>query len=371
MDSAQAASAATAPVIESEAPASLDPISAEDAAVLLGNLRNQPPEQEADESAAKPAAPAKESASQEDDSDPQDAAHAEQTEEDEPAEKQPPIDPPRFWTSEAKERFNSLPRETQQYIVEREQARDAEVRRTQNETAEQRKAFEAKSAEVDKVRQEYEAKLPALNQLVQSELSRQFPDIKSQADIDRYANEALAVSSTDPFRSQQITAYLTAFRAAYDRTLLVANELQQSEQRKAQESQKQTAERKTREHSLLMEKAPEFSDPKKLDAAQKAVVQALRNEGFTDDELPTIASNALMDDHRMQLMLWKAARFDELQKVKVEAVKKPLPPVQKPGAAAPRGAAGAESVQTLSRRLDQTGNPDDAFALWMAQRKAS
>src|SRR5882672_4996536 len=45
----------------------------------------------------------------------------------------PIIEPPRSWTKEEKERFFSLPRETQEYLANREQERDREIRRSQNE----------------------------------------------------------------------------------------------------------------------------------------------------------------------------------------------------------------------------------------------
>jgi hypothetical protein len=53
----------------------------------------------------------------------------------EPEANLPPIEPPRSWTTEEKERFRSLPRELQAYLSEREQERDRDVRRRQNEAA--------------------------------------------------------------------------------------------------------------------------------------------------------------------------------------------------------------------------------------------
>lgn len=44
-----------------------------------------------------------------------------------------PIDPPRSWPKEHKQRFLSLPRELQVYVVTRETQRDKEVTRAQNE----------------------------------------------------------------------------------------------------------------------------------------------------------------------------------------------------------------------------------------------
>jgi hypothetical protein len=71
----------------------------------------------------------------------------------------PPIEPPRSWTKAEKERFQSLPRETQEYLHTREQERDTAFRRSQNEIAEQRKAAKAEREAAEKVRQQYEAQV--------------------------------------------------------------------------------------------------------------------------------------------------------------------------------------------------------------------
>jgi hypothetical protein len=60
----------------------------------------------------------------------------------EPADKQPPIEPPLSWSKEQREHWAKLPRETQEYLHSREQQRDAEVRRSQNEAAEAKKQAE-------------------------------------------------------------------------------------------------------------------------------------------------------------------------------------------------------------------------------------
>jgi hypothetical protein len=57
----------------------------------------------------------------------------------------PPIEPPRSWTKEAKEQWQALPRNTQEYLAQREQERDREVRRSQNEAAEKLKGLRPKS----------------------------------------------------------------------------------------------------------------------------------------------------------------------------------------------------------------------------------
>ena len=84
-----------------------------------------------------------ESTAQAGDAAPPQEAPGEQTEAAEPAPEEPPIAPPRSWTKAEKERFATLPRETQEYLAERETERDREVRRSQNETAEKLKGLTA------------------------------------------------------------------------------------------------------------------------------------------------------------------------------------------------------------------------------------
>src|SRR5262245_16808771 len=82
---------------------------------------------------AEPPAPVKQSEPQGEDAGPSQEAPGE-TQEAEP--EQPAIDPPRSWTKEQRERFASLPRDTQEYLLERETERDREVHRRFNEAAE-------------------------------------------------------------------------------------------------------------------------------------------------------------------------------------------------------------------------------------------
>jgi hypothetical protein len=100
-----------------------------------------------------------------------------------------PIEPPRSWTKEARERFASLPRETQEYLAQREQDRDRELRRSQNEAAEQRKVLEAERQKAEQVRGQYEAALPDVLGTLQREQASAFPDVKSIIDVERLARE--------------------------------------------------------------------------------------------------------------------------------------------------------------------------------------
>src|SRR3569623_70308 len=105
------------------------------------------------------------------------------------AEELPPIEPPRSWTKEEKDRWEALPREAQEEVARIEQSREKEFRRSQNEAADQRKAIEAERTQAEQARKEYEAKLPAIMQALQDVHNSQFADIKTMADVERLAME--------------------------------------------------------------------------------------------------------------------------------------------------------------------------------------
>jgi hypothetical protein len=289
------------------------------------------------------------------------AAPAEQangeTQEPDPAEK-PSIEPPRSWTKEAKERWDALPPETQEYLAQREQERDREVRRSQNEAAEHRKAFEAERAQVEQARKEYEAKLPAIMQALQDAQAGAFADIKTVEDVQRLAAE-------DPFRYLQ-------WQAHQDRVRAVNYEMEQANQRQQQEQSTNWTKFQADETAKAAELHPELADPVKAKQLQEKVVELFRDKGFTDNDLNGMAAGEKYSpfDHRWQSILVDALKYREAQKAKPVAVAKPVPQVQRPGVAQPKGAVADANVQALSQRLSSTGSIKDAFALYQAEKKA-
>lgn len=281
-----------------------------------------------------------------------------ETQEADPAEK-PPIEPPRSWTKEAKERWNALPPETQEYLAQREQERDREVRRSQNETAEKLKGLSAKEQEVERVRQEYEAKLPSVMQMLQEAQAGAFPDIRNMDDVTRLANE-------DPFRYLQWQAHQQKLQA-------VSYEMEKSQERQTHEHQTKWAEYVNKENALVAEKLPEFADKAKAAELQSKAVDRLTDLGFTQSELADLASgreHLSIYDHRIQLLIADSLKLAGIQQAKAAVAAKPVPQVQRPGVAQPKGAAADANVQALSQRLTSTGSVKDAFALYQAKRKA-
>jgi hypothetical protein len=282
------------------------------------------------------------------------------TESAEPPAAQAPIEPPRSWTKEARERFASLPRETQEYLASREQDRDREVRRSQNEAAEQRKVMEAERQKAEQARTQYETALPVVLATLQQGQAGEFSDIKSIVDVERLARE-------------DWPRYVL-WDAQQKRIASAQQELASTGQRQEQERQVRLGEFIQREQGLFIEKVPDVADPVNRSKLEHAALGMLRELGFSDHELGDLyrgQRDLSLHDHRLQMLIRDGIRFRDAQKAAKEASAKPVPPVQRPGVAQPRGAAQDAVVQNLTKRLDQTGNLKDAARLLAERRKAA
>jgi hypothetical protein len=338
-------------------------ISTSDAARMLRAARKPRPETPAAAPAPAEAAepPAIEPTPQGEDATPaQEQPSGEQTEAAEPASQEPPIAPPRSWTKAEKERFATLPRETQEYLAERETERDREVRRSQNESAEKLKGLTAKEQAAEQARQQYEAALPQLLQTLQSSQQGEFADIRTIADVENLAR-------TDWPRYLQ-------WDVSQKKLAAVQEQMQQAQQRQQQEQSQQFAEFAKSQDNLFVEKVPEMSDPVRSEKLQKAAVNVLKDLGFSDQELGASwngSSNLSLRDHRMQLLIRDATLYREAQAKAKTVTAKPVPPVQRPGVASSRGASQDAELRSLAERLNETGNAKDAAAYLRARRAAA
>jgi len=275
----------------------------------------------------------------------------------EPAEEQPPIEPPRSWTKAEKERFQSLPRETQEYLHTREQERERDFRRSQNEIAEQRKAMEAERQKAEQLRQQYEAKLPQVMQTIQE--TGPFSDIRSMADLEKLQVE-------DPFRFQAYQLHQWKLQTAQA-------DLQEAESRKAQERQSQWAQHVQKENELAAEYIPELADKDKAEKLTSRVAKELLPElGFKDSELNALASGKeklSIYDHRVQRLLADALKLRDIQSAPKPVPVKDVPPVQRPGTSKPAGSTVSAQIQALQERFNRTGSLKDAQALHAAEMR--
>lgn len=276
-----------------------------------------------------------------------------------PAE-QPPIEPPRSWTKEAKEQWQALPRNTQEYLAQREQERDRELRRSQNEAADKLKGLTAKEQEVERAKQQYEAQLPALMQTLQDAQAGQFADIRTVDDVQKLATE-------DPFRYLQWQAHQTKVQA-------VNAELQRVKDESTKAEQSQWAQHVQKENELAVEYIPELADKTKAADLTARAVDQLHDLGFKDEELNDLANGKAklsIYDHRIQRLLFNNLKLSDIQKAKTAAVAKPVPQVQRPGTSKPAGSGASEQIQALTQKLNTSGSLKDAQALRAAQMRAS
>ncbi len=325
------------------------PMTASDAARMLAGLRHkqtqpaeappeQPPAQESE-------APAEEVAKPEE-------ASPDQTQESEQAE-EPAIEPPRSWSKEEKERFLEFPRETQEYLAERENQRDRAVNQAQKEAAETRKSIEAQRAEMEQARAKYEGFLPQVQQMLQESLmSDQFSDIKTIQDLERLARD-------------DWSRYLQ-WDVAQKKVAAISQQMNEAQQRQVTERQTKFQEFAKKEDEAFTQAAPEAKDPKTFEKVQKGAVDLLKEVGFSDTELGE-GWHGMRDfslrDHRVQILirdayLYRAGQEDaKVSRQKMASQKKQPSPVQRPGTATGHNATLSAQMQALAEKLPTlTGN---------------
>ncbi len=188
------------------------------------------------------------------------------------------IEPPAFWSKDAKEHWAAIPVETQKYLSEREVQRDTEVRRVQNETAEARKQAEA-IASVAAQERNYLAQhlLPAIQTIT----------AKLQTD---YSPETMA----DLAQKQP---------ALWAQRMAEREQLQMQGQMMEQERQRQAAIVQQQEANMLVAKVPEWRDPKVFRAAGDQLRSIGAEFGFQNGELDSYL------DHRGLLVLNEIAQL--------------------------------------------------------------
>jgi hypothetical protein len=362
--------------VPADTPAAL---SSHDAAAVLRKLRQKTNDASADSARATPAAPepGKESpadpritsgdadnAASVDSKDGRERPDAtqdpgEKTESADPAQDAPPIEPPRSWTKEDKELFASLPRATQERLAERERSRESDFLRRQNEAAEKLKGLSAKEQTVEQARQHYEAALPQLLATLQSQQAGEFADIKSMADVERLAREDWPRYLLWDLQQKKIAE--------------VGQQLLTAQHRQVVEKLAQFTDFAKRQDDLFKEKVPDMADEAKAAELQKKALAVLSDLGFDEAELAQSwngQKDLSLRDHRVQLLIRDATLWREAQAKAKAAATRPVPPVQRPGAATSRAGTDEARVQHLTQRLEQTGSLKDAAALLRARRAA-
>ena len=206
--------------------------------------------------------------------------------------------------------------------------------------AEQRKAIEAERGHLEQVKQErqaYAQKLQALDSFLSQQNKGEDLEVLKETDPIGYAVKVAEQSQ----REKQ----LAVVRAEQQR---IAQQQQAEQQQTLQNHLKSESEK-------LASVIPELATPKG-DAIRKEIREYAKSVGWSDQELSSVY------DHRAVLTLYKAMKFEQLQKGKPETLKKvqQAPKMLKPGTSTPNTKSSQE--KQVMQKLRQTGKVRDAAA---------
>jgi hypothetical protein len=231
-----------------------------------------------------------------------------------------------------------------------------------------RQALEAEVAQTITARQQYVEAIEQTKDVAAHAVLAHFPELAGLSGHDQALTLKLMATQNPP-RFQQAIGELQQVQTLHNQTL----------QFRQQEAQRQAAEYKTNwskyekaEDAAFERAAPEMADRETTRKNGDIAVATLRNVGFSDQDLARAWNGEVsisMRDHRAQLLILKAAKYDEAQRATAHPVRN-VPQVQRPGVATLRGERDDVRLADLSNRLERTGSPKDAAALLIAKRAA-
>lgn len=233
--------------------------------------------------------------------------------------------------------------------------KERDYRQKTMELAPQRRALEEQSSAVKASEQQVNEQRAYLASLLES-LTPQPPDPNLNID-----------PVSDP------VGYLTYMKEKdqYDRfvahTQYIQQQMGMTRQQAELAAQKQKQDKANEEWGKLQERLPAVRDQAKLKALADDIQSAGQAAGFSREEL----AESVPYDHRMSLVLQKAAKWDRLQasKPKVSEKVQGRPPVQRSGKQVSNDAKRAQRTNDAMSRLRQTGSLEDATAAYLASRK--
>ncbi len=253
------------------------------------------------------------------------------------------IEPPASWKAEWKDQFKALPPETQKIIAERESERERGITKSQQESAEARKAAEAERAQVQAERQHYVQRLSGM--------------------IDQ-------VKATDPIIAEGLRTDWVAL-SKENPALALQKKFefdQRSFQLQALENERNAANARIRDekfregHKLLSEKLDFWNDEGKRTAFQSELAKTLTDHyGLKPEEAANI------EDARAMLIARDAMRWrqHEASMAKVVPIRPKAPSAVMRSQPQNEGSKD-ERAEALKRSAIKSGRTEDAAAAILA-----
>jgi hypothetical protein len=214
-------------------------------------------------------------------------------------------------------------------------SRDSDYRQKTHSLSLERKDLENQKSSL---RQSYDDRIKELNDKIATADAFVRQQQGSQDLQKLYEEDPTAAARLD-FQLRQQSEQIESMKAT-------AMEAQQKQYNEFLETQK----------SLAAEKIPEFADPTKADSFRLNMRNTLRDYGFNDTEIGSLA------DHRFLMVAKDAMNYKAFQNKKPIAQKKVAnaPKVIKAGVSKPQTSSGREVIRNKINKLRKTGDLQDA-----------
>lgn len=205
------------------------------------------------------------------------------------------------------------------------------------EVAEQRKALQAKMAEVEQQAQARVQQLEAVTNVAIQELQREFQSIDWQT-----------LRVTDP---GEYAAKLTEFQQREARLGQAVQQIQAEKQQVETQNQERFKEYLREESQKLLSAIPEWSNPEVAQKEKSELKSFGIQHGFSAQELDQLS------DHRSVLILRMAKAYADLQKSKPDVTKRVIkaPKLVKPGSPVSKQERDQNSVAALKSTIKKSG----------------
>lgn len=223
-----------------------------------------------------------------------------------------------------------------------------------------RQAIEEQLGEVEKARQEYLGGLSAATQIAQMSFLGQFPELASLAH-EQLPGALEQMSQQDPGKFARVQALVSTSQQ------LIAQ--QQQESLRQAETDRINFQNYAHSEDVRFETLLKGESPETQRAVALEIAASARASGIETGELVRLFnSEPLMRNAVFQRMMYDAGKYRLMMKAKDAALAKPVPPVQRPGAAQNRAERDHAELRTLSARLSNSGDIKDAVALYHARK---
>ena len=214
-------------------------------------------------------------------------------------------------------------------------SRDSDYRQKTHSLSQERKSLEEQK---NSLRQSYETRLKELNDTIATadEFIRQQ---QGGQDLQKLFDEDPVAAARLEFQLRQQSEKIEEMKSK-------AREAQHKQYNDFLETQKE----------LAAQRIPEFADPNKADTFKLNMRNTLRDYGFNDQEIGTLA------DHRFLMVAKDAMNYKSLQNKKPIVQKKiaNAPKVIKSGVAKQNVSSGREVIRNKINKLRKSGSMNDA-----------